>query len=198
MSSLLTAIGSAETVTISRLANPKIREALTAANSTIVELPHIGCKPVTGMLQGDTLRIRSWPNLGGVLEPGTAEDVVVWWPCLAKEPDVGNVLRLDALVASNVEERTQFLVGLLKRLGQNRGIAAACTPQAPRAILYTFGIPRPEIQMFEMLFPGALSLTPRRLAEFPGGLSITVTPGAWLQREMYAETLNDLLRRHTR
>jgi len=195
---LLEAVENVETVALSRLTDPMIRRALEDGGHTVFEVPHIGCNPVSVMVPADTMRIRSWPNLGGVLESGTAADLVAWWPSLAEEPHTGQVVQLDTETPWKIWERTRFLCDLLKSLEQIRGVAAACTPQAPRAILYSSGVPSHDLHSFQARFHGSLEVVPDRLAEFPGGLCATVSPKAWLQKDAYAEALEELLRRHTR
>lgn len=173
--SLVAAIPDETVITVSRLLDPDIREEITATGRTVVETPHIGCDPVLRPLDTPAIRLRCWPNIGGCLERGAAEDLVVWDPSLALQPDRGIVLPTASEPGPRIIDRTHFLRLLLRRLRQLKGVVEACPPQAPRTIIYTPGFDPLDLTDITDRYPGSLTPTPARLAEFPGGLRITIT-----------------------
>lgn len=198
MIQLIEAIGDAGTVALSRLADASIRKGVEAAGRTLIEVPHIGCEPVLVGVPAGVQRVRCWPNLGGRLESGSESDIVAWWPSLAEVPDTGTVVPLCGNAKLDVQQRTDFLIDLLKRLEQTRGIVRACEPEAPRTIIYTPGIPVEDVDAFASRYRGTLAFTPPYLGEFPGGVCITVTQQVWARTDAYADDLEDLLYRHAR
>ncbi len=180
------------TVAVSRLAHPDTRRRLVRSARRLVEVPHVTCEPVGSRVPPDALRIRSWPNIGGRLETGSPDDVVVWHRALAPPPLSGTIIGIGA-GSPDIEDRTHLLVQVLAHLEQLKGVARACTPEAPTSIVYTPGVDPEVLDRFRTRRPGVVALVPRHLVEFPGGVRITVTPEASTDARSLEDDLAALL-----
>ncbi len=189
---LLESIPNTTTVAVSRLVDPDVWNELAAVR-TVIEVPHIQCDPVPDTLTSPTLRLRCWPNIGGRLERGSSNDLVAWFPSLARRPDGGTVVPMTADRSDQITERIRFLDSLLKHLQQIRGVTGTCVPEAPRTILYTPGFDAARLSELNDLYPGSVAPSPLRLAEFPGGIRITITNDVWARDAAFTMDLTSLL-----
>ncbi|MGI9528591.1 MAG: hypothetical protein ACR2NG_02685 [Acidimicrobiia bacterium] len=151
--------------------------------------------PVTGEGIGPerAQRRRSWPNRAGILETGADTDTVDWYADLADPPPNGTVVRHREPFGERIDERIAWFRGLLKTLEQIRGVTAPITPEAPCGIVLTPGIPARGLAAAADRFPRAIDALPNRLAEFPGGIQLRVTPEAWLHADAYAVSVQEVL-----
>jgi len=190
---LLDAIGSEPSVAVSRLADEAVYAAIDASDVELIEVPHSAGVPLVEPIVGGVVRVRHWPNVAGYLESGNDRDVVVWWRSLAPAPDSGTVVTAGPPQAHDIEERTNFLDSLIKRLEQNRGVSRVCETRAARGIIYTPGLETSHIEQAAQKFPGAIRKTPKRLSEFPGGICLRVTPEVWRHPDSFGETVGALI-----
>ena len=194
MNPLVGMIEPANAVAASRLADPDDLAAIRASGAAIVEVPHIGCRPVDDGIPRSLVRIRHWPNIGGYLERGDPDDIVAWAPYLAESPIEGRVLQIGPPDNGERPKRLQFLHRLIKRLEQHQGVVATHRPRSARTIVYTPGVPNDMLMPISQQFPHAVEPVPERLTEFPGGLVLTVTSGVWTDPEGFARSLDETLR----
>jgi len=190
---LLDVISSESSIAVSRLADEDVYSAIETSDIELIEVPHTAGVPLVETIVGSVVRVRHWPNLCGYLEGGNDRDIVVWWPSLAPAPDTGTVVTAGPSQARDTEDRTAFLVTLIKRLEQNRGVSRVCKPRAARGIVYTPGLDSSHLDEAARRFPGAIYETPERLSEFPGGVCLSVTNDVWKDPDIFGETVGALI-----
>ena len=142
MTDLIDVLRGHDTIAVSRLIEPVDARALTAAGKQLEEVPHIRCRPVSAAIPPYLMRVRSWPNLGGYLEEGGDDDIVLWNPSLARHPGNGTVVGSEPPVRDTIRDRTSALGRLLKRIEQIKGVRSCRTAITPRAIVYSAGVDR--------------------------------------------------------
>lgn len=190
---LLASIPESATVAVSRLLDPAFWNQVTAGRA-VLEVPHVRCDPVPITVEPSVLRLRCWPNIGGRLERGSPSDLVAWFPSLAQRPDCGNLVPMTIQNSEQIPERVHFLGSLLKHLEQIRGVMGVCVPEAPRTIIYTPGVDPVRLSELQDSYPGSVAPTPSRLAEFPGGIRISITNDVWSRDEQFTSDFTSFLR----
>ncbi|NHZ70495.1 MAG: hypothetical protein GWP18_02510 [Proteobacteria bacterium] len=193
MNPLIEAIGSATTVAASRLADAVHLTLIADSEIAILEVPHLACRPIDVDLPPHIVRVRHWPNIGGCLENGGSDDVVVWSPSLAEAPGTGWVVPMDHPAQDDLAARIRLLHFIIKRLEQHRGVDGADRPPSARTVMYTPGVSDDDLAPVTRRFPGAIQRVPARLSEFPGGLVLTVTQDVWNDPEGFSSTLDEAM-----
>lgn len=189
---LLEAIRSEPAVAVSRLADEDVRSAIHESDVELIEVPHLAGRPLDDAIRSGIMRVRHWPNMAGYLETGHDNDIVVWQPSLATEPKARVVISA-VQRGSDTNDRTTFLNKLMKRLERHRGVMRVCKPAAARGIVYSPGVAASHIDGLARRFPRAITRTPSRLSEFPGGLCLTITSEAWADPDAFAESVDELV-----
>ncbi len=146
------------------------------------ELPHVRGMPVRSVAPPDATIVAEWPNLAGRLERCFDEDIVRWDRSLAPPPPVGRVQ------AYGPETNPTLLVEMLawfrkfvRTLEQEPGLVAATPFDTPRAIILTRrGLPASTHHR-------GLDPVPDHLAEFPGGVIVTLRESTWTDRSLFAD-----------
>ncbi len=164
-------------------------------SDSTVEVPHLRGVPVAGhaFSSDRASRRRSWPNRAGICETGAPSDTVDWHTDLAEAPPHGDIVRHGTSIPGGIDERTAWFLRMLKSLEQIRGVTSPIATEAPCGILLTPGVPAHRLAAAVRQFPGAIDVLPARLAEFPGGIQLRMTPEAWLHADAYAGTVREVL-----
>ncbi len=159
------------------------------APSVANEIPHVGGMPVdVAIPEGDTV-IREWPNIAGRLEAPTSDQIVRWHRSLAPPPPCGVVLPRGASVddALLAEMRT-WVTKFARSLEQLPGVTVATSGDSTRALLLT---PRGVFRHSDL--PRGIDPVPERLAEFPGGVVLTMDETSFGHRAEYADAVEAII-----
>jgi hypothetical protein len=152
---------------------------------TTNEVPHVRALPIPLAVPPGSIVVREWPNIAGRLEPARDGDVVRWCRSLAPEPPQGTVVaRGEPAEPGLVVEMRQWLLKFARRLMQMPGVSIAASPDTPRIILLT-----PHGLKNEADRPEGIDRVPERLAEFPGGLVLTMDERTFEDRTEYADAV---------
>ena len=166
-----------------------------SVDDAFIEVPHVRGVPIIDdeLVASAPDRRRSWPNRAGILEQGSPVDVVDWQAELAPDPGEGRIVRHGGPTPSDFAERLTWFRRFLKSLVQVGGVSVPIEPEGLCGIVMTRGVGGDRIAAARALHPGSLTLLPRRLGEFPGGLQLKLTGEAWAQLEAYAGAVRDVL-----
>lgn len=176
----------------SRLADTTLADDLGFTPYPDREIPHVRGVPIQMPLPGGHVAVREWPNRAGRLEPVHEGEIVRWDRSLALPPPTDHVIaRGEPIDVATLAMMGQWFNRFIGSLEQIRHITRATPCETPRAILLTPREPRGET-------PSGVERLPKRLAEFPGGIQITLGLDAWHEREAYADRVREWLADHAR
>lgn len=176
----------------SRLADTTLADDLGFTPNADHEIPHVRGLPIQIPLPEGHRAVREWPNRAGRLEPVLDGDIVRWDRGLAPPPPGDHVIgRGEPIDVATLVTMRQWFNRFIGSLEQIRHITRAAPCETPRAILLTPGNPTGET-------PLGVEPLPKRLAEFPGGIQITLYADAWHERDAYADKVRGWLLDHAR
>jgi hypothetical protein len=179
----------ANNVWVSRLRNEHFADHLGFAPDPDNEIPHLRGLPVQVSLPRGAVTVTEWPNLAGRCEPSTENDVVRWCRPLASEPPTGSVVPYGDVVGSEkIVEMGSWLGKFARSLMQLPGVSIPTQSESPRIIVLT---PRGVRHVDDL--PNGITPVPRRLAEFAGGVILTMDHRTFDQRLEYAETVRGII-----
>jgi len=153
---------------------------------TIVgEVSHVrGLPNRTYVDKGEAAVEASVPNVAGVVEHAEPDDIVLWDRRLAPAPSRGDIVPYGHVETSaGSAERVRSFAKLVRRLEQIRGVACACDFDTSRAVLLTHGAGNVDAA------PPAVAQVPGHLAEFPGGVVLTMLESDWASGERFTTTV---------
>lgn len=185
-----------------RIARSRLRWFDADDEAGAIEVVHVrGVPVIESVADRDAVRRREWPNRLGMVERGTHDDDVRWYPELAERPPSGRVSTYDLDgspceavdgIERDLARRAAWLQTLVHGLTQHRGVSAAAPVSGTAGVLLTprgvTGIPAHGTG-----WGAALGPVPRRLAEFPGGLQVAVTDRVWSRRDEYAAAVSAIV-----
>lgn len=155
------------------------------------EIPHVSGLPVNIPLPEGATVVREWPNLAGRLEPAIEGDLVRWDRSLAPSPPTGTVIArgvpTDEALLSEIQ---RWFARFVRGLTQIPGIVAATPSDTPRVVILTpGGIPDGSGPIY------GLAPVPDHLAEFPGGIILTMNADSFDRRSQYADAVRGVFDR---
>lgn len=154
------------------------------------EIPHVNGLPVRLPMRAGATVVREWPNIAGRLEPGQDSDVVRWCRSLAPEPQQGRVMARGVVVdEGHLDEMRRWLTKFARALTQIPGVALTTPTDTPRVVLLT---PRGVASRSDL--PNGIDPITPRLAEFPGGVVLTMDEQSFESRAEYADAVESILR----
>ena len=180
---------SAEGVWVSRLRTPDFERQMGFVPAIANEIPHVDGVPVdVHVPDGDTV-IREWPNLAGRLETPDAAHVVRWHRSLASAPPCGVVIpRGQSVDDALLTEMRRWVTKFARSLEQLPGVTVAASGDAPRALVLT-----PRGISHHPDLPTGIDPVPTHLAEFPGGVILTVNETSFEHRAEYADAVEAII-----
>lgn len=180
---------SAERVWVSRLRTPDFDVEMGFTPAIANEIPHVGGVPVDiPVPEGDTV-IREWPNVAGRLETPDDLDIVRWDRSLASQPPCGVVIaRGEAVDDVLLAEMRNWVTKFARGLGQLPGVSVAVATDTSRTLLVT---PRGVSHRRDL--PKGVDPVPTRLAEFPGGVILTIDQSTFEHRAEYADAVEAII-----
>ena len=180
---------SAEGVWVSRLRTPDFDTQRGFTPAIANEIPHVGGVPVdVAIPDGDTV-IREWPNIAGRLETPTGGQIVRWHRSLAPSPPCGMVIPRGAPVDETVlAEIRRWVTKFARSLEQLPGVTVAASGDSTRALVLT-----PRGLSHHADLPTGIDPVPTRLAEFPGGVVLTMDENSFGHRAEYADAVEAII-----
>jgi hypothetical protein len=153
------------------------------------EIPHVGGVPIdVAIPDGDTV-IREWPNIAGRLETPTGDQIVRWHRSLAPPPPHGVVIpRGDSVDDTLLAEMRRWVAQFARSLEQLPGVTVAASGDSTRALVLT---PRGLSHHGDL--PAGIEPVPTRLAEFPGGVVLTMEENSFEHRAEYADAVEAII-----
>ena len=174
----------------SRLRTADFTDDMGFTPSAASEIPHVNGLPVPLPISRGVTVVREWPNLAGRLEPADDADIVRWCRSLAPPPSRGTVMARGETVHHRLRsEMRQWLTRFARALTQIKGVSLAAPSETPRLILLTPGTPLHGVEL-----PRGIERTPARLAEFPGGMVLTMDRRSFEHRTQYADAVEAIIR----
>jgi hypothetical protein len=172
----------AEGVWVSRLRTSDFDAEMGFESAAATEIPHVRGRPVDLPMPDGATVIREWPNIAGRLEVPEPSHVVRWCRSLSARPPQGIVIaRGDAVDTALIAEMRSWLTRFARALSQIPGVSVAVSGDSPRAVVLT---PRGLTNRPDL--PGGMEPVPTRLAEFPGGVILTMDRNSFEHRSQYA------------
>ena len=153
------------------------------------EIPHVRCLPVESPVPKDATVVREWPNLAGRLEPPAATDIVRWSIGSAPKPRVGVLVpRGDKVNSALLREMTKWMTSFARSLTQIAGVTLAAPSETPRCLILS-----PNGVVGRTDLPVGMRPVPERLAEFPGGIVLSMSERSFQRRKEYAEAVATII-----
>jgi hypothetical protein len=153
------------------------------------EIPHVGGVPVDVAIPGGDTVIREWPNITGRLETPTGDQIVRWHRSLAPPPPYGVVIpRGDSVDDTLRSEMRRWVTKFARSLEQMPGVTVAASGDSARALLLT-----PRGLSHHADLPAGIEPVPTRLAEFPGGVVLTMDENSFEHRAEYADVVEAII-----
>jgi hypothetical protein len=180
---------SAEGVWVSRLRTPDFDIQMGFTPAIAYEIPHVRGIPVdVAIPEGNTV-IREWPNIAGRLEPPTSDHIVRWHRSLAAMPPCGVLMpRGEAVDDTLLSEMRRWVTKFARSLEQLPGVTVAASGDSPRALVLT-----PHGLSHHADLPPGMEPVPTRLAEFPGGVVLTMNENSFGHRAEYADAVQAII-----
>lgn len=173
----------------SRLATEGLTDMLEFEPDPACEIPHVRGLPVPIDRPSGTVFVREWPNIAGRLEPVEDGDLVRWDRSLAAKPPVGTIISHGASADPTLLTTVNaWFSKFVRSLEQTPGVVRASPSETPRAIILT---PWPHEDLRSL--PDGIIPVSRGLAEYPGGIILTMRPKQWEHKSAYAEQIQGWL-----